>query len=79
MHKQGIVPIDNPLALLSVSAEDTVSGLFFGLGLIFSGFSSLASIFVRYRRAGSMERTQIMWLHYFRRASFVAKGYCRAT
>ena len=71
--------IDNPIAVLSVSAEETLSGMFFGLGLIFLALGSLASIFVRFRRAGSVERSQIKWLLFSGTVSFAAIGYRLAT
>lgn len=71
--------VENPIALLSVSAEDTISGFLFGIGLIFLGISSLISIFVRYRRAGSLVRTQIKWLLYAGVISFLAIGFRLAT
>ena len=67
--------IDNPIAVLSVSAEETLSGVLFGLGLIFLALSSVISIFVRFRRAGSLERSQIKWLLFSGTVSFVAIGY----
>ena len=71
--------IDNPIAVLSVSAEETLSGLLFGLGLIFLALGSVISIFVRFRRAGSVERSQIKWLLFSGTISFVAIGYRLAT
>ena len=71
--------IDNPIAVLSVSAEETLSGLLFGLGLIFLALGSVISIFVRFRRAGSVERSQIKWLLFSGTVSFVAIGYRLAT
>ena len=67
--------IDNPIAVLSVSAEDTLSGLLFGLGLIFLAIGSVISIFVRFRRAGSVERSQIKWLLFSGTVSLLAIGY----
>jgi hypothetical protein len=71
--------IDNPISVLSVSAEETLSGLFFGLGLIFLALGSLISIFVRYKRAGSVERSQIKWLLFSGTVSLLAIGYRLAT
>jgi len=71
--------IDNPLAALSISAEETLSGVLFGLGLILLALSSLISIFVRFRRAGPVERSQIKWLLFSGTVSFVAIGYRLAT
>ena len=71
--------VDKPIALLSVSAEETLSGMLFGLGLIFLGLGSLISIVVRFRRAGSVERSQIKWLLFSGIVSFVAIGYRLAT
>jgi hypothetical protein len=71
--------IDNPIAELSVSADETLSGLFFGLGMIILALGSLISIFVRFRRAGSVERSQIKWLLFSGAVSFVAIGYRLAT
>ena len=62
-----------------MSAEETISGLLFGLGLIFLGISSLISIFVRYRRSGSLVRAQIKWLLFAGVISFSAIGYRLAT
>jgi len=64
--------VDNPIAVLSVSAEETLSGMLFGLGLIFLGLGSLISIVVRFRRAGPVERSQIKWLLFSGIVSFVA-------
>jgi hypothetical protein len=71
--------IANPIALLSVSAEETLSGILFGLGLIFLALGSVISIFVRFRRAGLVERSQIKWLLFSGTISFVAIGYRLAT
>jgi hypothetical protein len=71
--------IDNPIAVLSVYAEETLSGLLFGLGLIILALGSIISIFVRFRRAGSVERSQIKWLLYSGTVSLVAIGYRFAT
>jgi hypothetical protein len=71
--------IDNPIAVLPVSAEETLSGLLFGLGLIFLAIGSVISIYVRYRRAGSVERSQIKWLLFSGTVSLVAIGYRLAT
>ncbi len=71
--------VDNPIAALSVSAEETLSGLLFGLGLIFLALGSVISIFVRFRRAGSVERSQIKWLLFSGTVSVVAIGYRLAT
>jgi hypothetical protein len=71
--------VDNPIAVLSVSAEETLSGMLFGLGLIFLGLGSLISIVVRFRRAGPVERSQIKWLLFSGIVSFVAIGYRLAT
>jgi hypothetical protein len=67
--------VDNPIAVLSVSAEETLSGLIFGLGLMLLALSSLISIFVRFKRAGSVERSQIKWLLFSGIVSFVSIGY----
>ncbi|MFN2152207.1 MAG: hypothetical protein ACK2T5_11460 [Anaerolineales bacterium] len=67
--------IDNPIAVLSVSADDTLSGVLFGIGLILLALGSLISIFVRFRRAGSIERSQIKWLLFSGIVSFVSIGY----
>jgi len=67
--------IDNPIAVLSVNAEDTLSGLLFGLGLIILALGSVISIFVRFRRADLVERSQIKWLLFSGTVSFVAIGY----
>jgi hypothetical protein len=71
--------IDNPIAVLSVSAEETLSGLLFGLGLIVLALGSVISIFVRFKRAGSVERSQIKWLLFSGTVSLVAIGYRLAT
>lgn len=71
--------IDNPIALLPISAEETISGPLFGLGLIFLAISSLVSIFIRYRRAGPQVRAQIKWLLYAGAFSFAAIAYRLAT
>jgi hypothetical protein len=71
--------IANPIALTSVKAEDTLSGLFFGFSMIFLGISSLISIWVRYRRAGPGMRAQIRWLLFAGVVSFVGIGYRLAT
>jgi len=70
---------DNPIAILPVSAEQTISGFLFGIGLIFLGISSLVSIFVRYRRAGPVVRAQIKWLLYAGVIAFLAIGFRLAT
>jgi hypothetical protein len=67
--------IDNPIAALSVSAEETLSGLLFGLGLILLALGSVISIFVRFRRAGAVERSQIKWLLFAGAVSILAIGY----
>jgi hypothetical protein len=67
--------IDNPIAVLSVSADDTLSGVLFGIGLILLALGSLISIFVRFKRAGSIERSQIKWLLFSGIVSFVSIGY----
>jgi hypothetical protein len=67
--------IDNPIAVLSVSAEETLSGVLFGLGLLLLALSSVISIFVRFRQAGSVERSQIKWLLFSGTVSFIAIGY----
>ena len=69
------VYIDNPIAILPVSAEETLAGLFFGLGLILLALGSVTSIFVRFRRAGSVERAQIKWLLVAGAISFVGIAY----
>lgn len=71
--------IDNPIATLSVSADETLSGLLFGVGLIILALGSVISIFVRFRRAGEVERSQIKWLLFSGAVSFVAIGYRLAT
>lgn len=67
--------IDNPIAALSVSAEETLSGLLFGLGLLLLALGSVISIFVRFRRAGAVERSQIKWLLFAGAVSILAIGY----
>ena len=71
--------IDNPIAALSVSAEETLSGLLFGLGLLLLALGSVISIFVRFRRAGAVERSQIKWLLFAGAVSILAIGYRLAT
>ena len=71
--------IDNPIARLSTTAEETLAGLLFGLGLMLLALSSVASIFVRFRRAGAIERSQIKWLLFSGALSFAAIGYRLAT
>ena len=53
--------------------------LLFGLGLILLALGSVISIFVRFRRAGSVERSQIKWLLFSGTVSLVAIGYRLAT
>lgn len=71
--------IDNPIAVLSVPAGDTFSGILFGLGLAFLALGSVISIFVRFRRAGSVERSQIKWLLFSGTVSLLAISYRLAT
>lgn len=71
--------IENPIALLPVSAEETFSGLLFGLGMILLWLGSLVSIFVRYRQAGVGVRAQIKWLLFAGVIAFSAIGYRLAT
>lgn len=67
--------IENPIARLPVSADETLSGVFFGLGMLLLAVGSVASIFVRFRRAGSVERSQIKWLLFSGGISFAAIAY----
>ena len=71
--------IDNPIAILPVSADETLAGLIFGLGLILLALGSVISIFVRFRRAGAVERSQIKWLLFSGALSFAGIGYRMAT
>ncbi len=71
--------IGNPIALLGVNAEDTISGLIFGLGMIFLGISSLVSLYIRFRRAGPVVRAQIKWLLFAGVLAFLGIGYRLAT
>ncbi|MFN2198921.1 MAG: hypothetical protein ACK2UW_22575 [Anaerolineales bacterium] len=69
------ITIDNPIARLSQSADKTLSGVMFGLGMIFLMAASLVSIFVRFRRAGPRMRAQIKWLLFAGIIAFVAIGF----
>jgi len=67
--------VDNPIAMLPVSAEETLSVVIFGLGLILLGLCSVTSIFVRFRKAGSVVRSQIKWVLFSGVIFLVAIGY----
>lgn len=71
--------VDNPIALLSTSAVDTLSGWLFGLSLILLAAGSLASVFFRFRKAGPIEKAQIKWLLFSAALSFSAIAYRLAT
>lgn len=69
------IGIENPIALLPVAAEDTVSAFLFGLGLILLGFSSVISMVYRYRRSDARVRAQIKWVLYAGVLALPAIGY----
>jgi len=71
--------IENPIALLPTSADETLAGMFFGLGLILLALSSIFSIFVRFRRADTVEKSQLKWLLFSGVVSFALIGYRMAT
>ena len=55
--------LDNPVGVLSEGTDDLLAGVWFA-GMMVLVIVCVASLFVRYRRAGYTEREQIKWLLY---------------
>ena len=55
--------LDNPVGVLSEGTDDLLAGVWFA-GMLVLVIVCVASLFVRYRRAGYTEREQIKWLLY---------------
>jgi len=62
MDAEWVVP--NPIGFIPVEFFEGPFLIFWGLGLLTMFLGSLAALFVRYRRASSVERQQIKWLLY---------------
>lgn len=71
----GNLLVDNPIAMLDLRADETISGVVFGLGMILLAVSSLVSIFIRYGQSGIRVRAQIKWLLFSGTLSFSGIGY----
>ena len=56
--------LPNPIGFISDQATDTLVGIVWAAGLITMVLASVISLFLRYRRALTVERQQIKWLLY---------------
>jgi hypothetical protein len=56
--------LPNPIGFIPTAWYDKFLWAFYGIGLFSTAILSIASIFVRYRRAKAVEREQIKWLLY---------------
>ena len=58
----GAWTVPNPIGFISLETANSIFGVVWSIGLATIALSSIASLFVRYRRAGLIERQQIRWL-----------------
>lgn len=63
-HESGNWSLPNPIGFIPNELFDGPFMIFWGAGLLTLVSASVASLFVRYRRAGNRERQQIQWLLY---------------